>query len=88
MYKNYCNASFNAEEMHYIPPKLNQLYSNICGMRITYIHGLVFPPANLEASLPLLLECHRLQSRVLHKHNMQLARTSDAIAHTYALQGI
>lgn len=47
----------------------------------------IFPPASPDASLPLLLKCQKLQSHVLHKHNMQLARTSDAVAHAYACQG-
>ena len=38
-------------------------------------------------NLPLLLECQKLQSRVLHAHNMELARTNDIIARAYATQG-
>jgi hypothetical protein len=40
-----------------------------------------------KSGLPELLKCHVLQSQVLHKHNLQLARTSDAVAHTYASLG-
>ena len=41
-----------------------------------------------ESDVALLLKCHVLQSRVLHKHNLQLARTSDAVAHAYAGLGM
>lgn len=37
--------------------------------------------------LPLLLKCQKLQSKVLHCYNMQLARTNDTIAQAYAMQG-
>lgn len=47
-------------------------------------HNLVNSDAG---QLPLLLKCHALQSQVLHKHNMQLARTSDAVAQAYACKG-
>lgn len=68
----------------------SRLQWKVCGMlAMAYMNRntLYFSPASPGASLPLLLKCHKLQSHVLHKHNMQLARTSDAVAHAYACQG-
>ncbi|CAI8043940.1 SET and MYND domain-containing protein 4 [Geodia barretti] len=49
----------------------------------------MFSTANVDGQLdlPLLLKCHSLQSRVLHSHNMQLARTCDALAEAHASTG-
>jgi hypothetical protein len=49
----------------------------------------MFSTANVDGQLdlPLLLKCHSLQSRVLHSHNMQLARTCDALAQAHASTG-
>ena len=41
-----------------------------------------------EMDLPLLLKCHSLQSQVLHRHNMQLAKTCDALAQAHASIGV
>ena len=35
----------------------------------------------------LLLECHRLQTALLHRHNLALASTNDFIAEQYAFRG-
>ena len=45
-------------------------------------------PVGIKSDLQELLKCHAIQSQVLHKHNLQLARTSDAVAHTYASLGM
>ena len=41
-----------------------------------------------EVDLPLLLKCHKSQSRVLHEHNLQFARTNDALGRAYACLGV
>ncbi len=41
----------------------------------------------LVDNLPLLLECHQLQSMVLYRDNMELGRTNDKLAEAYAMQG-
>ena len=57
--------------------------------RKNFALNLIFPfPVGSKADLPELLKCHALQSQVLHKYNLQLARTSDAVAHTYASVGM
>ena len=38
-------------------------------------------------NLQLLIECQLLQTEVLHKNNMELAQTNDAIAQAYANKG-
>ncbi|XP_064392547.1 SET and MYND domain-containing protein 4-like isoform X2 [Halichondria panicea] len=48
-----------------------------------YKSAVVQQPYNL----PLLLECHQLQSMVLYRDNMELGRTSDKLAERYAMQG-
>lgn len=35
----------------------------------------------------MLLECHRVQSSVLHKYSLALARTNDELAREYASKG-
>ena len=38
-------------------------------------------------SIPLLLNCLKQQSEVLHWHNLELAQTNDSLAQAYAMQG-
>ena len=38
-------------------------------------------------SLPGLLHCEELQSKILHEDNLELARTRDTIAFSYVTEG-
>ena len=38
-------------------------------------------------NLQLLTECQKLQNKVLYRVNMELAKTNDALAQAYAVQG-
>ena len=40
-----------------------------------------------SVSISLLLKCLKQQSEVLHRHNLELERTNDALAQAYAMQG-
>ena len=46
------------------------------------VYALIF-----AVSIPLLLKCLKQQSEVLHRHNLELAQTNDALAQAYAMQG-
>ena len=59
-------------------------YSDYTSLGFKHHHELI----NIFAvSIPLLLKCLKKQSEVLHRHNLELAQTNDALTQAYAMQG-